>query len=108
MTPENKTRYLSELEAGDEVVTLNSKGEANTVIVGRVKIEKRPLLLIEAKYKNSRIRTLVQNAETIRLVNDKGEPISVSKLKVGDKVLAYFSEAARHFGMAIEEQIIEK
>lgn len=108
MTPENKTRYLSELEAGDEVVTLNSKGEANTVIVGRVKIEKRPLLLIEAKYKNSRIRTLVQNAETIRLVNDKGEPISVSKLKVGDKVLVYFSEAARHFGMAIEEQIIEK
>ncbi|HIJ15839.1 MAG TPA: 3-dehydroquinate synthase II, partial [Methanosphaera sp.] len=38
----------------------------------------------------------------------KGEPISVSDIKVGDKVLAYFTEGARHFGMAIEEQIIEK
>jgi hypothetical protein len=27
---------------------------------------------------------------------------------VGDKVLAYFTDGARHFGMAIEEQIIEK
>lgn len=108
MTPGNKTRYLSELEAGDEVVILNSKGEATTTIVGRVKIEKRPLLLVEAEYEGNKIRTLVQNAETIRLVSSKGEPISVSKLKVGDKILAYFSDAARHFGMAIEEQIIEK
>ncbi|WP_455646014.1 3-dehydroquinate synthase II [Methanosphaera sp.] len=108
MTPGNKTRYLSELEAGDEVLTVNAKGEATTAIVGRVKIEKRPLLLIEAEYEGVKIRTLVQNAETIRLVTDKGEPISVAKLAVGDKLLAYFSEGARHFGMAIEEQIIEK
>lgn len=108
MTPGNKTKYLSDLEAGDEVLTVNSKGEASTAIVGRMKIEKRPLLLIEAEYEGIKIRTLVQNAETIRLVTDKEEPISVAKLKVGDKVLAYFSEEARHFGMAIEEQIIEK
>lgn len=108
MTPGNKTRYLSELEAGDEVLTVNADGIASTAIVGRSKIEKRPLLMIEAEYEGMKIRTLVQNAETIRLVTDKKEPISVSKLKVGDKVLAYFSEGARHFGMAIEEQIIEK
>ncbi|PAV07370.1 3-dehydroquinate synthase II [Methanosphaera cuniculi] len=108
MTPGNKTRYLSELEAGDEVLTVNADGVASTAIVGRSKIEKRPLLMIEAEYEGMKIRTLVQNAETIRLVTDKKEPISVSKLKVGDKVLAYFSEGARHFGMAIEEQIIEK
>lgn len=108
MTPGNKTRYLSELEAGDEVLTVNADGVDSTAIVGRSKIEKRPLLMIEAEYEGMKIRTLVQNAETIRLVTDKKEPISVSKLKVGDKVLAYFSEGARHFGMAIEEQIIEK
>ena len=55
-----------------------------------------------------KIRTLVQNAETIRLVNANKEPVSVSDLKVGDEVLAYFSPEARHFGMAIEEDIIEK
>lgn len=108
MTPGNKTRYLSELEAGDEVITINSKGEAKTAIIGRSKIERRPLLMIEAENEGKKIRTLVQNAETIRLVTDKGEPISVADLKVGDKILAYFTDGARHFGMAIEEQIIEK
>ena len=108
MTPGNKTRYLSELEAGDEVITINSKGEAKTAIIGRSKIERRPLMMIEAEYEGKKIRTLVQNAETIRLVTDKGEPISVADIKVGDKILAYFTDGARHFGMAIEEQIIEK
>lgn len=108
MTPGNKTRYLSELEAGDEVITINTKGEAKTAIIGRSKIERRPLMMIEAENNGQKIKTLVQNAETIRLVSEKGEPISVSDIKVGDKVLAYFTDGARHFGMAIEEQIIEK
>lgn len=108
MKPGNKTRYLSELEAGDEVITINTKGEAKTAIIGRSKIERRPLMMIEAENNGQKIKTLVQNAETIRLVSEKGEPISVSDIKVGDKVLAYFTDGARHFGMAIEEQIIEK
>ncbi|MBE6487626.1 MAG: 3-dehydroquinate synthase II [Methanosphaera stadtmanae] len=108
MTPGNKTRYLSEIQAGDEVITINNKGQTKTAIVGRVKIERRPLLLIEAEYEGQKIKTLVQNAETIRLVDDKGNPVSVVDINVGDKVLAYFTTGARHFGMAIEEQILEK
>ena len=30
------------------------------------------------------------------------------KLKIGDKVMVYLDKSARHFGMAIEETIIEK
>lgn len=108
MTPGNKTRYLSEIEAGDEVLTINNKGESRTAIVGRVKIERRPLLLIEAEYEGQKIRTLVQNAETIRLVDGDGKAVSVVDIKEGDTVLAYFTTGARHFGMAIEEQILEK
>ena len=108
MTPGNKTRYLSELEAGDEVITINSKGEAKTAVIGRCKIERRPLLLIEAENDGTKIRTLVQNAETIRLVSEEGKAVSVSDISVGDKILAYFTSGARHFGMAIEEQILEK
>ncbi len=108
MTPGNKTRYLSEIQAGDEVITINNKGQTKTAIVGRVKIERRPLLLIEAEYEGQKIKTLVQNAETIRLVDAKGNPVSVVDINVGDKVLAYFTTGARHFGMAIEEQILEK
>jgi 3-dehydroquinate synthase II len=108
MVPNNKTRYLSELETGDEVLAVDKDGKTRTVIVGRVKIEKRPLMLVEAEYDGLKIKTLVQNAETIRLVSSDGEPVSVSKLKVGDKVKIFIDNHARHFGIAINEMIIEK
>lgn len=106
--PGNKTKYLSELETGNEVLIVNDDGEAKTAIVGRVKIEKRPLILIEVEYDGVKIRTLLQNAETIRLVNDKKEAVSVSDIQKGDKVLVYLDESARHFGMSIDETILEK
>jgi 3-dehydroquinate synthase II len=108
MTPGNKTRYLSEIETGDEVLTVDKDGNTKTTVVGRVKIEKRPLMLVEAEYEGFTIRTLLQNAETIRLVEEDGNPISVSELKIGDKVMVFLDKSARHFGMAIEETIIEK
>jgi 3-dehydroquinate synthase II len=103
-----KTQYLSELGAGDEVLVVNSKGEQWPAIVGRVKIEKRPLILVEAKVGDAVIKTILQNAETIKLVGKDGKPISVAVLKEGDEVLAYYEDTARHFGMKIDETIIEK
>jgi len=103
MTPGNKTRYLSEIETGDEVLTVDKEGNTKTTVVGRVKIEKRPLMLVEAEYDGFTIRTLLQNAETIRLVQEDGNPISVAELKKGEKVMVYLDESARHFGMAIEK-----
>ena len=108
MVPGNKTKYLSELETGDEVLAVDKDGESRTVIVGRVKIEKRPLILVEAEYDGVEIKSLLQNAETIRLVNDKNEATSVSDLKIGDKLKVFIDKGARHFGMSIEETIIEK
>jgi 3-dehydroquinate synthase II len=108
MTPDNKTKYLSEIETGDEILTVDKEGNTKTTVVGRVKIEKRPLMLIEAEYEDVKIKTLLQNAETIRLVGEDGSPISVADLKVGDKVMIYLDKGARHFGMSIEESIIEK
>ncbi|KAF5410870.1 MAG: 3-dehydroquinate synthase [Candidatus Methanocomedens sp.] len=103
-----KTQYLSELSAGDEVLVVNSKGEQWPAIVGRVKIEKRPMILVEAKVGDAVIKTILQNAETIKLVGKDGKPISVAVLKEGDEVLAYYEDTARHFGMKIDETIIEK
>jgi len=108
MVPGGKTRYLSELKAGDQVLGVNAKGEGCGLLVGRVKIEKRPLLLIEAMGPNGPVNTILQNAETIRLVGLQGEPISVIKLRAGDKVLGYVEEAGRHFGHKIKESITEK
>lgn len=106
--PDGKTTYLSELNAGDEVLAVDSKGNARSMIIGRLKIEKRPLMLIEAESNGKKLKTLVQNAETIRLVDKTGRAISVANLKEGDEVLVYIEEAGRHFGMKVEESIEEK
>ena len=108
MVPGNKTRYLSELVAGDEVLIVNTKGETRTAYVGRSKIERRPLLLIEAEYEGKTIRTILQNAETIRIVDANDEPLSVADVKPGDNVKVYIETNARHFGIAIDETIIEQ
>jgi 3-dehydroquinate synthase II len=106
--PDKKTRYLSELKCGDEVLAVDKDGNTRPVLVGRVKIEKRPLILVEAESEGKTYKTLLQNAETIMLLNEKGEPVSISKLKKGDGVLIYKKEIGRHFGMEIEESLIEK
>ncbi len=108
MVPGNKTRYLSELKSGDEVLIVNHKGETRRSYVGRIKLEKRPMLLIEAEYENKTYSIILQNAETIRLTSKKGEPVSVAVLKKGDKVLAYVEKQARHFGLKVDEHITEK
>ena len=76
--------------------------------MGRLKIEKRPLMLIKAVVGGRKITTIVQNAETIRLTNPKGKPVSVVSLLPGDKVLVAVEKGGRHFGHKIDETITEK
>jgi 3-dehydroquinate synthase II len=106
--PGGKTRYLSELRAGDEVMVVNCKGEAQPAVVGRVKIEKRPLILIEGEAEGEVFSIILQNAETIRLTAPDGNPVSVVDLKKGTEVLVALEEAGRHFGIKVEESIQEK
>jgi len=108
LLPEGKTKYLSEVSSGDEVLIVNPQGKTLPAIVGRVKVERRPMMLVEAEAKNHKISLILQNAETIRLTQPDGSPISVISLKKGSEVLAYLEEAGRHFGIKIEETIEEK
>ena len=107
-----KTKYLSELKSGDGVLIVNEEGSARRAVVGRVKIEKRPLMLVEAEVEvgvgmKRGCSIILQNAETIKLMG-KDKPISVVDLKEGDEVLVHVTESARHFGMAVEEMVIER
>ncbi len=106
--PGGKTVYLCELEAGKEVMAYDIDGNGRAVVVGRAKIERRPMLLIEAEYEGKKLSAVLQNAETIRVVKSDGTPISVVDLKEGDEILGYVEEAGRHFGMKVEETILEK
>ena len=106
--PGGKTRYLSELSAGDQILITDYRGKTSIGIVGRLKIEKRPMMLLKAKIGEHVATTILQNAETIRLTDPSGKPVSVVSLKPGDKILAALEEGGRHFGYKIDETITEK
>jgi 3-dehydroquinate synthase II len=108
LMPSGKTSYLSELHSGDHVLIVDAEGSGTEAIVGRVKIERRPLLHVEAESGTSRVSLILQNAETIRLVRPDGTAISVVALKEGDQILGHAAESGRHFGIAVKESIIEK
>ena len=105
---QDKTKYLADLESGDEVQIIDPQGNLSTSFVGRIKVEKRPMMLVEAIFKGKKISLIMQNAETIRLTSPDGKPISITHLKKDDEVLVYLQEAGRHFGEKIEETITEK
>lgn len=109
-----KTGYLSELQSGSQVAIFDQYGNSKSAIVGRVKMEKRPLVLIEAVGQNSgeQYSIMLQNAETVKLVGPDSNgfrTISVSHMKVGDEIylFEYLDSGARHAGMLIKESIRE-
>ncbi|MFH1285455.1 MAG: 3-dehydroquinate synthase II [Candidatus Micrarchaeota archaeon] len=103
-----KTKYLEELKTGDKVLIVNKNGGARAAVVVRNKIEWRPMLLIEAECEGRTVKTIAQDAETIRVLTKTGSK-SVAELKKGDKILVRLSEEkARHFGVPVEERIIEQ
>ncbi len=107
LMPDGSTKYLSELNGGDECLVVGCNGQTRRVVVGRTKVERRPLLLIEAEVEGEKYSTIVQNAETIRVCS-KGDIVSVSKLRVGDTILLKPERGGRHFGMYVKESIREK
>jgi 3-dehydroquinate synthase II len=108
LTPGMKTRYLAELSAGDEILIVNRSGATRTGHVGRVKIERRPMVVVETETEGRKFSTILQNAETVRLVSDTSST-PVSELKQGTVVLVRVEEGGRHFGTLVaDEMVIER
>lgn len=110
--PHDRTTYLGELSAGEELLVVDYTGDTSIAVLGRVKIEVRPMLLIEAEVLDEdgqlhKGAIFLQNAETIRLTAPDGSPRSVVTLAPGDEVLCRLDEAGRHFGMRVREEIRE-
>jgi 3-dehydroquinate synthase II len=106
--PGGRTRYLSELQSGDSILIVHALGTTQTATVGRSKIERRPLVLVQACWEDMRGSLLLQNAETIRLTGPEGEARSVVELQAGDQVLVHVEQPGRHFGMLVTETILEQ
>jgi 3-amino-4-hydroxybenzoic acid synthase len=104
-----RTRYLSELAAGDTVLAVGADGRTRRVTVGRVKIETRPLLSIEAVAPGGdRANLIVQDDWHVRVLGPGAAVLNSTELKPGDEILGYLPGRDRHVGYPIDEQCFEQ
>jgi len=105
----NKTEYLSELRAGSQIMIINNKGESRRVSVGRIKMERRPILLVFAKSKDGiEVNVALQDDWHVRVIGKFGNALNCTELKQGDIVLGMTGHPGRHVGYEINETIIER
>lgn len=106
---DGSTKYLSELNMGDEVMVVNSSGKTKSATIGRLKIENRPFLLIKwTDEDNNQGGTLLQQAETVRLVLPSRELISITEIRPKDKIIGMTFKTGRHIGIPIKAEVSEK
>lgn len=103
----NTTEYLADLKVGSTVLVVDTDGNTREICVGRIKIEERPMLLIEAEYKGVKINTIVQDDWHIRIFGKDGKVVNASNIVPGDELLGYICEGGRHVGIKINETIDE-
>ena len=108
LMPDDRTAYLDELQNSHKVLIVSADGRTNLAVIGRVKVEVRPMLRIRATVEDKEGSIFLQNAETIRLCSSDGQAISVTSLEPGQEVLVRLDQAGRHFGMRLAESIEEK
>lgn len=104
-----RTNYLSELKAGSRILAVNVKGETRVVTVGRVKIETRPLLSIDAVAADGRTANLIlQDDWHVRVLGPGGVVFNSTELVPGDRLLGYLPREDRHVGYPIDEFCLEQ
>ena len=103
------TKYLSELKAGDEVLIVSDSQTCKSATIGRLKIERRPMLLFSMKNTNNKEAQLfLQQAETVRLVTPLRKLRAVTDLSVGEQILGWSSSDARHIGITVLSEVVER
>jgi 3-dehydroquinate synthase II len=66
------------------------------------------MMLVEATVNGQHYSTILQNAETVRLISESSSK-SISEIKAGDDVLIRIEEGGRHFGTLVaNEMVIER
>ena len=104
---DGSTRYLAELGPGDAVLAVEPRGSARSVRVGRVKVERRPMVVVVADDGGTERTVFLQEAETVRLSTAAGR-VATTSLHAGLAVAGVRLPAARHLGRAISETIEER
>ncbi|SVA28775.1 uncharacterized protein METZ01_LOCUS81629 [marine metagenome] len=105
---DNSTKYLSELNAGDKVAVVTTDGTRRSASVGRLKIERRPFLIVKFECDSMGGQIMTQQVETVRLVSPSGEAVSVTELQPGDEILVRVESSMRHIGQALHGEVNER
>jgi len=107
---DGRTAYLSELKAGDEVRIFSADGTTRGAMIGRLKIETRPLILLKwVDENNNQYQTFLQQAETVRLLSSSGgKAIAITEAIVGDRIFSRLDRGARHIGDKVTADIEER
>ncbi|ONI88618.1 3-dehydroquinate synthase [Actinosynnema sp. ALI-1.44] len=109
LSKDERTNYLSELQAGSKVMAVDIKGQTRMVTVGRVKIESRPLISVTAQAPGGeRVNLILQDDWHVRVLGPGGTVLNSTELTAGDKVLGYLPSEDRHVGYPINEFCLEK
>jgi len=104
-----RTRYLSELSAGDTVLAVGADGRTRRVIVGRVKIETRPLLSVDAVSEDGqRVNVIMQDDWHVRVLGPGAAVLNSTELQPGDRILGHLPQRERHVGYPIDEFCYEQ
>jgi 3-dehydroquinate synthase class II len=127
--PSNVAIYLSECRAGSRLLAVDTEGRTRVVTVGRVKIERRPLLLVTGRVQRKDIpashfqrlgikpeeypeevliKTFLQNDWHVRIMGADKKVRNSTLVRPGDKLLAYVDSPGRHTGIKVSESIVEK
>ena len=105
----DRTNYLSELCQGDTVTAVKVNGDTRSLVIGRAKIETRPLLLIKARSADGDTASLMlQNDWHVRVLGRAGAVHNITELKAGSIILGFTAARARHVGMAVDEYCLEQ
>lgn len=98
--------YLSDVKAGMLVPVWRKNGESRLVAIGRIKVEKRPLVRLCLHQDGVDISATLQLSDSIRLAGCDGS-IAMLDTVVQDTLLCRSDQPGRHIGARIEEYIRE-
>nr|BDI54807.1 AHBA synthase [Streptomyces sp.] len=102
--PDNRTNYLSEVGSGTALLAVGADGRTRRVVVGRAKLESRPLLEIRTHAEDGGLVSLtVQDDWHVRVLGPGGKVLNVTELQPGDELLGYLATDKRHVGLPIGE-----
>jgi 3-amino-4-hydroxybenzoic acid synthase len=103
------TNYLSELSCGDKILAVDCEGNSRQVLIGRMKIEIRPLLSIDAvSASGETVNLIVQDDWHVRVLGPNGKVLNVTELTPRELLLGHIAPSGRHVGFPVQEYCLEK